>query len=146
MNTYEELESFNTMVESLGYTVDEVREMSEITEDMIDMPYESPIEVKDSDIEGKGVFATEDIKESSQIGIGRVMLNRTPLGRYTNHSFTPNAKAQTMNNSMYFIATKNIKKGEEITADYRHIRKIAEELDMMINTPKQVGWSLGGEQ
>lgn len=85
--------------------------------------------IKQSKIEGLGLFATEDIPNGTPLGISHyqipninIPLLRTPLGGFYNHSDDPNCKKTLMitNHHNYFIldAIKDIKAGDEITVSY----------------------------
>ncbi|MCX8194279.1 MAG: SET domain-containing protein-lysine N-methyltransferase, partial [Candidatus Pacearchaeota archaeon] len=96
--------------------------------------------VKKSKINGKGLFAKENIKKGSRVGIvagliipdnensykkyninylhpinyNYVIVNQN-ITRYINHSCEPNCG---LRNGIEIIALRNIKKDEEITIDY----------------------------
>ena len=117
--------------------------------------------IKKSPIEGLGLYATQDIKANSFIGLTHVQDNnfdngyiRTPLGGFYNHSNNPNVRRvvsdqlprlkpgnliddsldatkipdgkatrenlypKVQGKYMFLVSTKNIKAGEEITANY----------------------------
>lgn len=103
------------------------RQISENTEDMIELPYGSyKIKTGASAIEGTGLFATADIIENELIAPARIDRKRTIAGRYTNHSLSPNAKMiRIENGDINLVATKKIsgchggQDGEEITINYR---------------------------
>jgi len=78
-------------------------------------------EIKESDIEGMGVFAAVHFSKGERIGYGVIGKTRTLAGRYGNHSATPNAKYYYFrdNDNMILVADKTIKKGEEIVTNYR---------------------------
>ena len=94
------------------------------------------IEIRESDINGKGVFATEDIPSGAEIGIWcctekrntvRVLYNEgmscawyetAILGRYCNHSNTPNTEMLISENSISLLS-KGIMANEEILVDYK---------------------------
>jgi len=128
--SYDEYE-FCKMVNDLGFTERQVRAISENTMDMIDIDIEGVV-VKDSDIEGQGIFTTRDFGEMEFIGTARIGDKRTKIGRYTNHSFNPNARSYILEDKILFVATKNIGSDEEITIDYRDARHSAESLDLKI--------------
>lgn len=132
-------DEFELLCEDLGYSVDEVRKISENTGDMIDVE-NNGIYIKDSDIEGQGVFSKKAFKPQEQIGTSRIGFDRTQLGRYANHAFQPNARCEIMNNSLYFVAKQSIEADDEITVDYKEVRGKALELDAMQKTVKKVGW------
>tara|TARA_R110000765_G_scaffold225537_1_gene329533 strand:+ start:94 stop:462 length:369 start_codon:yes stop_codon:yes gene_type:complete len=75
----------------------------------------------DSDIHGEGIFALNDIAENKVIGLGSIdNINKTFLGRYTNHSDNANAMFYYLSNDdVIMVAKKNISKDEEILINYR---------------------------
>lgn len=78
------------------------------------------IEVKDSKIAGKGVFLKQNIGKGDFIGLAHTNDQpSTELGRKHNHSETPNAESIKEGSNRYLISLKPIKKGEEVTVDYR---------------------------
>ena len=87
-------------------------------------PLPDYLTVKDSPIEGLGLFATKDIKSGKIIGISHHYLwdivVRTPLGGFINHSGDPNCELIRMwNSSIANLKTlKNIKSGDELTLKY----------------------------
>ena len=128
-------------------------------------PLPKELTIKNSSIEGLGLFATEDIKKNSFIGLTHIRDEqfenkyiRTPLGGFYNHSNNPNVMrmvsdalprlkfgdlidlnkelrkiedGKTNRENMFYnlhekidakfmfiISTKDIKAGEEITANY----------------------------
>ena len=109
----------------------------EITQDQMDVVVESlnVINVKttkyykdNSKIHGEGIFATNNMAIGSVIGLGSIdEVNKTFLGRYTNHSDNANAMFYYMaNGDVVMISEKYINKGEEILINYRDhtLRKI----------------------
>tara|TARA_R110000737_G_scaffold810_1_gene2425 strand:- start:171 stop:542 length:372 start_codon:yes stop_codon:yes gene_type:complete len=81
-----------------------------------------------SKIHGEGIFATNNMVIGSVIGLGSIdEVNKTFLGRYTNHSDNANAMFYYIaNGDVVMIAEEYINKGEEILIDYRDhtLRKI----------------------
>ena len=87
------------------------------------------LELQVSSIHGMGLFAREDIKAGTYMGVthiwetGRDTYIRTPLGGFINHSNNPNC---FLNQNTHFprgeqrelIAIKPIALGEEITVYY----------------------------
>jgi len=89
-----------------------------------------------SEIEGLGVFATEEIYEDICLGATHVYdirfensLIRTPLGGFINHSDTPNCiirKEEEGSSYLekgfpvrsYLYSLRNIQPGEELTVSY----------------------------
>lgn len=81
--------------------------------------------IKNSEIEGLGLFATDNIDVNFRIGVTHVFDNRfpdgyirTPLGGFFNHSDSPNCKVVYDDEFIYLETIKEIKSGEEITATY----------------------------
>ena len=109
----------------------------ELSQDQMDIVVESlnVINVKttkyykdNSKIHGEGIFATNSMVVGSIIGLGSIdEVNKTFLGRYTNHSDNANAMFYYMaNGDVVMISEKYINKGEEILINYRDhtLRKI----------------------
>ena len=85
-------------------------------------PLPDNLTIKPSNIEGLGVFATETIKEGTDLGITHLIHNddifRTPLGGFLNHSDKPNCARVELNNKRYLKTIKDINKNEELTLKY----------------------------
>jgi hypothetical protein len=98
-------------------------------DNVIPMPFEwSRAVVRDSAIHGKGFFATTPFESGEVIAPARLGDKRTPAGRYTNHSQTPNAVMRTApDGDLYLVASRSIQgcmgggMGDEITVDYRQV-------------------------
>ena len=75
-----------------------------------------------SDINGIGVFTPIDIEEGEFIGASHVFYKgfwfMTAHGNY-NHSENPNCVIEVDGNVLVMVAKRDIKRGEELTADYR---------------------------
>ena len=118
--------SYEAMCAEIGFTPQAVREASERADDLIDWPIgEYKVKIGRSRIEGRGLIATADIKRGEIICHARVGNKRTPAGRYTNHSATPNAEMFVMAGNVYIAALRDIEgcrggmDGEEVTVSYR---------------------------
>jgi hypothetical protein len=125
-------EDYLKVIDACPFTHDEVKVQVENEDDQIDMPQEWCIQVRKSNIQGQGCFTSWTINETGVIGPARLSGKRTPLGRYTNHSLTPNAKPELMDNGdIYLVADRDIfgckggGHGEEITVDYREMLKLS---------------------
>ena len=88
-------------------------------------PLPSQLTITQSGIEGLGLFAVEDIKSDTDLGLTHIVdetkLNgfiRTPLGGFINHNTTPNCKTFTEGRLISIITLKDIKEGEELTLKY----------------------------
>jgi SET domain-containing protein len=96
-------------------------------------PLPSNCTIKQSAIDGLGLFATEPIQTNSDLGMTHIFDNRfpdgvirLPLGGFFNHSETPNCKIiekwyDENNLPVYhlrLITIRDIEQGEELTAYY----------------------------
>ena len=89
------------------------------------------VEVRDSNIHGKGLFSTKIIRKNIVLGnykvtktkkpnaytlwVGKIMLDVTCDFKYINHSNEPNV---VYYDDLTIVALKNIKLGEELTHKY----------------------------
>lgn len=121
-------DDFSELIAQAGFTAEVVRTQSENTADQIPMPSGQGMKVtiRDSAIEGKGVFLSAPADAGELIGPARIFGMRTPLGRFTNHSKTPNARfVKNDNDDIGLFAIRRIAgcagggQGEEVTVDYR---------------------------
>ena len=81
--------------------------------------------IKNSTIDGLGLFATENIPPNYEFGISHVYDGefncgyiRTPLGGFFNHSETPNCEAYIDGRFIKLKSIVGIKASEEITVKY----------------------------
>ena len=89
-------------------------------------PLPDSVTIKESSIDGLGLFATERISKGTLIGITHHVHShsqdgviRTPLGGFGNHSDTPNCFKLLMEESTWWIGAKeDIMAGEELTWQY----------------------------
>ena len=88
-------------------------------------PLPNCIDIKKSQIHGRGLFATERIPEGLILGITHIEddrfrdgLIRTEIGGYFNHSETPNCEIITFGDIKFLKTIEPIDVGEEITARY----------------------------
>jgi SET domain-containing protein len=96
-------------------------------------PLPIQVTINNSEIDGLGLFATQDIPEGHDFGMTHIHDTRfpdeyirLPLGGFFNHSSTPNTKiveSQYDENigevkHLRLISIKEIKKGEEIVCYY----------------------------
>ena len=96
-------------------------------------PLPDSITIKDSKIEGLGVFATKDIQANTDLGISHVYDKRfpdnyirLPLGAFINHHEMPNCRAIVSESHVSIgdikhiriVAEKDISSGEELTLNY----------------------------
>ena len=90
-------------------------------------PLPDSLTIKQSGINGLGLFAKEGIAQGINLGTSHIKINgdiiRTPLGGFINHSNTPNVVKVELHDDRYtkkwnLIALGNIKEGEELTIRY----------------------------
>jgi hypothetical protein len=87
--------------------------------DLIEMPEGVAVELRDSPIHGKGLFATRNFEVGEIVCPGRVDGKRTPGGRFINHSFNCNIKPEKVGGDIYAVAARKIRVGDELLVDYR---------------------------
>ena len=79
-------------------------------------------EIKDSDIQGKGVFSTKKISPGEFINIALFktddFYDTTTFGGMINHCSKPNCRTRYEGEYYRTYATKNINPGDELTVDY----------------------------
>lgn len=121
-------EDFCVLIDQAGFTPEDVRSQSENEEDQMPMPDGEGVNVtiRESPIEGRGVFLSAPAERGDVIAPARLSGKRTPVGRYTNHSMSPNAEfVKSRNGDIYLVATRRItgcaggSAGEEVTVNYR---------------------------
>ena len=83
--------------------------------------------IKDSGIEGQGLFTTRELAVGCNLGISHYRINneyiRTPLGGFINHSDKPNCGRSQIRirpglDKWNIIVIENIPKGGELTLKY----------------------------
>ena len=78
------------------------------------------LKVDKSKIAGKGLFTTDVFKKGEMIGLAHENDQpTTSIGKNHNHSDNPNAVSIKLGNKRYLMAKRPLKKGEEITTNYR---------------------------
>ena len=88
-------------------------------------PLPHMLTIKESNIEGLGLFATRDISAPIELGITHIEdknftngLIRTPLGGFINHSKLPNCELINHLGKKHLRVIKDIIAGEELTLTY----------------------------
>ena len=88
-------------------------------------PLPPDIMIKNSDIEGLGLFSTKFLRKEQYLGITHVFMGtqivRTPLGGFINHSETPNCELRDnteFRGCKALWISRNIEAGEELTVTY----------------------------
>lgn len=119
-------EDFYLLLAERGITPQQARARSEVTDDLIAMPPGWCTVIRDSAIEGRGLFTQILLSEGETVAPARIAGKRTPAGRYANHSRNPNAMFVEQDGDAYLVATRRIAPfcsetvpGDEIVVDYR---------------------------
>jgi|TARA_R100000030_G_scaffold70319_1_gene53986 SET domain-containing protein len=92
-------------------------------------PLPEEITIRESDIEGLGIFAVTDIPSGTDLGITHINvpmfsgLIRTPIGGFLNHSDQENCILDLVHDwddcqIYHVITTQDVQEGEELTLDY----------------------------
>ena len=90
-------------------------------------PLPESLTIKQSKVNGLGLFAKEVIAQGTNLGITHIKIGeeilRTPLGGFINHSNTPNVVKVELRDEKYtkkwsLVSLRDLKKGEEITIRY----------------------------
>jgi SET domain-containing protein len=90
-------------------------------------PLPKSLTIKKSGIDGLGLFAIDDIKVSTELGITHIYLwdnwIRTPLGGFINHSTYPNCYIKEIikqdKKCRVLYTLRDINKKEELTVYYK---------------------------
>lgn len=133
-------EDFRQLLAQLNLTEEEVRQETEGTADQIKMPdpWSVAVIVRESQIQGKGVFSSWPIQKDGIVAPLRINGKRTPAGRYTNHSKNPTCSVSFLENGDIYLVAKRLihgciggLPGEEITIDYRDILKYSKYKELL---------------
>lgn len=91
-------------------------------------PLPNSLTIKKSNIDGLGLFATEDIPANTELGVMRVWVAdewiRTALGSFSNHSENPTCenieRVHDNGYKYYYLKTiEDLKPGDELTLSYK---------------------------
>lgn len=130
VESFEDLDrhDYKQVLLEYGFTEEVARGQSENESDRINGMYQG-VELRESKIEGQGLFSTRSFKAGADIIPARLNGLRTIGGRYVNHALNPNAVMVMEGDDIYLVALTDIE-NEEITVNYRaslglQIRKVA---------------------
>ena len=112
-------DDYALFVSQLGLSQDQIDVIVNNTNDIMDMPSEYAVEIRDSKIHGKGLFALKTFNIGDIVCAGRLNGNRTPGGRFINHSFNSNIIPEKVGDDIFAIAKCIIQENEELLVDYR---------------------------
>jgi hypothetical protein len=110
---------YGAFLHQIGMTQDEMDKIVQIESDLVEMPDGVGVELRDSPIHGKGLFATRDFKSGEVVCPGRIEGKRTPGGRFINHSIDCNITPIKVGDDIYAVATRKIHVNDELLVDYR---------------------------
>ena len=88
-------------------------------------PLPKQVTIKQSDIEGLGLYSTESLIQGKYLGITHIANDkfengyiRTPLGGFINHSDTPNCEVREDDGNLMLFTLRRILPDEELTLKY----------------------------
>jgi hypothetical protein len=110
---------YGAFLHQIGMTQEEMDKIVHIGSDLMDMPESVAVELRDSPIHGKGLFATRDFEAGEVVCPGRLNGKRTPGGRFINHSVDCNITPTKVGDDIYAVAARKIRAGDELVVDYR---------------------------
>jgi hypothetical protein len=110
---------YGAFLHQIGMTQDEMDAVVHIESDLMEMPEGVDVQLRDSPIHGKGLFATRDFEAGEVVCPGRLNGKRTPGGRFINHSVYCNVKPEKVGDDIYAVATRKIHANDELLVDYR---------------------------
>ena len=84
------------------------------------------VEINVSPLAGRGVFMLRRCATGSLIGWLKHDYYWTQLGRFANHSAQPSANVRASMNGLVLHASRLLQKGDEVTVNYREVRRALE--------------------
>lgn len=124
---------YQLALQEIGIEEAEVQAITLNLEDQIAFGSESEgrVVLAPSRLQGTGLFALRPYLAGEPIVPARLGDKRTPAGRFTNHSKTPNAEMRQSSvlNMIVLSAIRSIALNDEITVDYRKARQAAIKAD-----------------
>ena len=88
-------------------------------------PLPKQVTIKQSNIEGFGLYSTESLPHARFLGVTHVPNDkfengyiRTPLGAFVNHSDVPNCEFYVDGDYIMLRTIRHINNGNELTAEY----------------------------
>lgn len=119
-NYFSSKRTLDDVLKAIGTTCERMQAESENLSDQLEaLPPGVPVYVSDSPIHGKGVFASVPFKKGEIIGPARISGLRTAIGRFSNHSGTPNSEMVMLESGdVYLRAIEDIQAQAELLTDY----------------------------
>lgn len=130
---------YGAFLYQLGMTQAELDTIVHIDSDLMGMPEGVAVELRDSPIHGKGLFATCDFDAGQIVCPGRLNGKRTPGGRFINHSVDCNVTPIMIGDDIYALATRKIRADDELLVDYRASMRVNFGLVLQGELPCQDG-------
>ncbi|CAB4123393.1 SET domain containing protein [uncultured Caudovirales phage] len=130
---------YKLFLDQIGLNQVEMDKIVTNEDDVIDMPDGYFVELKDSKIHGKGLFATKSFKKGEIVCPGRLDGKRTPGGRFINHSYDSNILPIKVGDDIYAMAVRDIYENEELLVDYRSSMRVNFGITLQGELPCQVG-------
>jgi len=115
---------FGLFLHQIGMTQSQMDDVVTIESDLISMPDGHAVELRDSPIHGKGLFAIAAFAPGETVCPGRIDQRRTPGGRFINHSPKPNIEPIKVGDDIYAVAIGYIAPNDELLVDYRTSVKV----------------------
>jgi SET domain len=115
-------QEFEELIRAFNIDLSVMKPLYENIADQIPFPPgASKVTTGKSNIDGIGMFSTIPIKMGETIAPARIKTQRTPAGRYTNHSNNPNAEMVIQGNDIMLVACQHIPESAEVFVDYRQV-------------------------
>ena len=130
---------YKLFLDQIGLNQVEMDKIVTNESDVIDMPNNVYVELRDSKIHGKGLFATKSFEKGEIVCPGRLNGKRTPGGRFINHSYDSNILPIKVGDDIYAMAVRDIYENEELLVDYRSSMRINFGITLQGELPCQVG-------
>jgi hypothetical protein len=130
---------YQLFLDQIGLNQAEIDKIVTNESDCIDMPKNVFVELRDSKIHGKGLFATKSFKKGEIVCPGRLNGKRTPGGRFINHSYDSNILPIKVGDDIYATAIRDIYENEELLVDYRSSMRVNFGITLQGELPCQVG-------
>jgi hypothetical protein len=130
---------YQLFLDQIGLNQAEMDKIVTNESDVIDMPKNVFVELRDSKIHGKGLFVTKNFKKRDIVCPGRLDGKRTPGGRFINHSYDSNILPIKIGDDIYATAIRDIYENEELLVDYRSSMRVNFGITLQGELPCQVG-------
>ena len=111
-------------LQEVGLDEKAVNEAYSLVTEVLPRYEDDPYEIRDSAIHGLGVTLTRAQAKDTYAGTLRVGDTWTEAGRYMNHSATPNTYLVQNGQFIDILLAESLSEGEELTVDYRDVRKL----------------------